>query len=217
MSDTHYVVLTGDLKSSRKIKDRIKSQENLKHTLSLINRLFKDAVVAKFVVIGGDGFQGIIQSPSHIINIYYFLFENIEHPFYLGVGIGEIATRLSKNVTEMDGEAFHRAAAALIEAKREKKWIKLKGFREGNNIIESLLNLMANTMWNWTKREKEVVIDYRKMKINKAEVTLEDVASRLGIKKPTLSIIRKRSRYAWLEDAERAINDFVSRKWLTKR
>jgi len=180
-----YVVLTGDLKSSRKIKDRMNAQEKLKNALKTINKRFSNVIIADFVVAGGDGFQGMISSPDYISDIYRLLFENIEHPFYLGIGIGDISTGLSRNVAEMDGMAFHMAFEALEETKKENKWIKLKSEWEANNIVACLLNFMAEVMWGWSKRQKDVVMYYREVKNKKPNATLEEVSAGLGIKKQT--------------------------------
>ena len=53
---SRYVVLTGDLKSSRKLKDRAKVQESLKKSLNEINATFKKGIVAKFRIVQGDSF-----------------------------------------------------------------------------------------------------------------------------------------------------------------
>lgn len=211
-----YIVLAGDLKSSRKIKDRVEIQKKLKKALKIINERFKEVIIGEFIIVGGDGFQGMITSPEFILNIYYLLFENIEHPFYLGIGIGDISTALSKNVAEMDGKVFYRASEALEKTKRENKWIELKSDWEDNDIVGCLLNFMAEVMWNWSKRQKDVVIYYRKARSKKSRVTLVEISTGLGIKKQTLSKMLKRAKYSLLEDAEKIITAFVSRKWLKR-
>jgi len=211
-----YVVLTGDLKSSRKIKNRAKIQRKLKDALKIVNKRFKDVIIADFIIVGGDGFQGMILSPDFISKIYYLLFENIEHPFYLGIGIGDISTGLSKNVAEIDGRAFYLASEALEKTKKENKWIELKSDWENNDIIVCLLNFMAEVVWDWSKRQKDVIMYYREVKNKKNDATLKEISASLGIKKQTLSKILKRAKYTLLEDAERTIVGFVSQKWLTK-
>ena len=207
-----YVVLTGDLKSSRKLKalDRARIQENLKKTLTIINKKFASIIIAKFIIVQGDGFQGMISSSKYLFNIYYVLFENIAHQFYLGVGIGSISTDISKNVGEIDGEAFHKALNALEQAKKENEWIVLEGSGELDGIITNLLNFMVDVMWNWTKRQREIVIHYKKMKSRKADLTLEEIAKDIGIKKQTVSKILRRSKYKMIERAEKSFVDFVS-------
>jgi len=116
-----YVVVTGDLKASRRLKDRGEVQEELKNALRIVNRRFDEEIPAKFVVVGGDSFQGMLSSPKYLFDMYYAFFENISHQFYLGIGVGNISTRLSENVGEIDGEAFHKASDALEMAKKENK------------------------------------------------------------------------------------------------
>ena len=210
-----YVVVNGDLKSSRKLKDRAEVQEELKNALRIVNRRFGEEIPAKFVVVGGDGFQGMLSSPKYLFDIYYVFFENISHQFYLGIGIGGISTGLSENVGEIDGEAFHKASEALEMAKRKNMWIVYKSEREIEGVVTCLLNFMADVMWSWTKRQREIVTYYRKVKNEKSSVTLEEVAEGIGIKKQTLSKILKRSKYKLLKEAEDTLVDFISQKWLT--
>jgi len=211
-----YVVLTGDLKSSKKLKDRAKVQEGLKNALTLINKRFEDAIIAKFIVVRGDSFQGMMSSPKHLFDVYYALFENINHQFYLGVGVGSISTDLSENVGEMDGEAFHNAFDALKQAKKEDAWIKFKSGWEVDGVLTCLLNFTVDAMWSWTERQKEVIIHYKKVKSRRNDVTLEEIADDMGVTKQTVSKILKRSKYRMIEEAERSFVDFINQKWLTE-
>jgi len=211
-----YVVVTGDLKSSRKLEDRAKIQEGLKNALTIINKRFEDSIVAEFIVVRGDSFQGMLSSPRYLFDIYYVLFENIGHQLYLGVGVGSISTHLSENVGEMDGEAFHKAFDALEQAKKENVWIKFKSEREIDGIVTCLLNFMADVMWSWTGRQKEVITHYKRAKNKKGDITLEEIADDMKITKQTISKILKRSKYKMVEGAERSFGDFISQKWLTE-
>ena len=207
-----YVVLTGDLKSSRKLEDRARVQEGLKNALLGINKELEKAIIAKFIIVGGDGFQGMLHAPKYIFDIYYALFEIINYPFYLGIGIGGISTNLSENVGEIDGEAFHKAYEALEKAKKENIWIAFKSEREIDEIVTYLLNFIADVMWNWTKRQREIVMYYKKVKDEKSDATLEEIAENIGIKKQTISKILRRSRYKLVKNAGKSFADFVSWK-----
>ena len=63
MTKDKFVVVTGDLKSSRRLKNRTKIQEHLKNALKNINNTFREKIVSKFIIVGGDGFQGMVSSP----------------------------------------------------------------------------------------------------------------------------------------------------------
>ena len=66
-SQDWHIVLTGDLKSSRKRKDRAKIQEDLKNALVIVNKTFDEAISADFMVVGGDGFQGMLSSLEYFL------------------------------------------------------------------------------------------------------------------------------------------------------
>ena len=79
-----YVVVTGDLKASRKLKDRGGVQEELKNALRIVNRRFDEEIPAKFVVVGGDSFQGMLSSPKYLFDIYYAFFNFISRNWLTG-------------------------------------------------------------------------------------------------------------------------------------
>ena len=212
-----YVVLTGDLKSSRTLENREDVQEILKEALSLINERFKREIVAEFMVVRGDEFQGMIATPKSLTDLHYALFETVGHQFYLGVGIGSLSTKVSKNIGEIDGEAFHNASKALEEVKRQDTWIEFRAGWETDGIITWLLNFTAETMWHWTERQREVVNRYKKMKAETDNVTLREVAEELGVTKQTISGIMRRSRYTMVENAGERVASYVSQKWLTMK
>lgn len=62
------MVVTGDLKSSRKLKERAEVQEELKNALRIVNKRFEEEIPAKFVVVGGDSFQGMLSSPKYLLD-----------------------------------------------------------------------------------------------------------------------------------------------------
>lgn len=157
-----YIVLTGDLKSSRQIEDRQDCQLKLKNALNHVNEYFNNDITSKFRIIGGDGFQGMISKPDIIFDIYYTLFELIDHPFYLGIGIGNISTDISEFIEEIDGPAFHYSSEALKNVKKKKRWVAIGSETENIDLIECTLNLVSDMMWDWTQRRKEIILFYRK-------------------------------------------------------
>lgn len=65
-----YLVVPGDLRSSRKIGQRKLIQENLKRAMQSINREFREFVVSDFRVVGGDGFLGMLADGAYLLEIY---------------------------------------------------------------------------------------------------------------------------------------------------
>ena len=210
-SPSRYVVITGDLKSSRKLKERAKIQENFKNALKTVNKKFKGTITAEFIITGGDSFQGMFSSLYHIFDIYYELFVNIGYPFYLGVGVGGISTKLSNNVGEMDGEAFHRSAEALEKVKKDKAWI---GFRSGwdiDDIVTSSWNLMADVIWNWSKRQKEIITYYRNHGENREAV--KSAAKRFGVGERSIYKTLRTGKYHLLKAVENSLKEILNQKW----
>ncbi|WP_321422098.1 SatD family protein [uncultured Methanobacterium sp.] len=157
-----YIVITGDLKSSKKIDNRSLSQDNLKKAIHEVNSNFNKYIVSDFRITGGDGFQGMVSTCDIIIDIYFSLFETINHPFYLGIGIGPISTPLSNYVQEIDGEAFHLSSEALTTAKKKNRWLVFRSNLRNNDLIECIFNFTFDIMWSWTDRRKEIILFYRK-------------------------------------------------------
>jgi len=155
-----YIVLTGDLKSSKKMEHRNLSQEKLKEAISYVNSRFKDYLVTDFRITGGDSFQGMISQLDILVDLYFALYGQIGNPFYLGVGMGGISTTLSEFVQEIDGEAFHHSADALSTAKKKKRWIIMESGGDVE-VTECILNLLFEIVWSWTDRQADIILYYR--------------------------------------------------------
>lgn len=210
-SQDWHIVLTGDLKSSRKQKDRAKIQEDLKNALVIVNKTFDEAISADFVVVGGDGFQGMLSSLEYFFDIYYKLVENIVHQFYLGVGVGGMSTSLSKNVSEMDGEVFYRSSESLSKAKKVRSWVAFKSAGWGDNIITSSLNLMADVIWNWSEKQKDIILYYRGHKENREAVKL--AAKNFGVGERSIYKTLRTGKYHLLKKTEDALKEMMNQKW----
>ena len=204
------IVVTGDLKSSRKMEDRLNCQENLKNALVEINETFYDDIIADFKIVGGDGFQGMIKRMDILMDIYFILFEKIDHPFYIGVGIGDISTNLSYDVQEIDGPSFHYSSESLELAKKKKKWIIIKGNLENYHLIECILNFVFETMWSWTPRRKEILIFYRKNKETHHIIEKTSIKFETGIR--NIYKILEVSNYNLIKYAEEILKEEFDRQ-----
>jgi hypothetical protein len=193
------------------LKDRAEVQEDLKNALRIVNRRFEEEIPAKFIVIGGDSFQGMLSSPKHLFDIYHVFFENISHQFYQGIGVGDISTRLSENVGEIDGEAFHKASDALERAKKENIWIVFRSEWEIDEVVTCLLNFMADVMWSWTKRQKEITTYFREHGENREAV--KSASKNFGVGERSIYKTLRTGKYYLCRDAEKAVVDLLNQKW----
>lgn len=167
-----YIVLTGDLKSSKKIENRNTSQQRLKAAIEYINSNYSEYVLSDFRITGGDGFQGMITQLDILFDIYFSLLEKINHPFYLGVGIGSISTSLSDYVQEIDGETFHFSSEALLITKKNRRWIGFRSHFNNNDLMECLFNFILEIIWSWSQRRTEIILFYRKHGENRQAIEL---------------------------------------------
>lgn len=176
-----HIVITGDLKSSRKIDNRYLSQDNLKNAIQYLNSTFRKHLISEFRIVGGDGFQGMISRSDIILEIYFSLFQKIKHPFYLGVGIGSISTQLSDFVQEIDGEAFHLSSEALNFAKKKNRWFILRSnLRNNDDLIECVFNFMFEIIWKWTERRREIILFYRNHGENPQAIEMASIKFETG-------------------------------------
>ncbi|MGQ9809738.1 MAG: SatD family protein [bacterium] len=203
-----YLVVAGDLRRSRKIGQRKLIQENLKRAMQSINREFREFVVSDFRVVGSDGFLGMLADGTCLLEIYYRLFEIIDHPFYFSVGIGDLSTRVSKNIEEIDGRAFHTARDGLRGAKRMNLWVQIKGDIEKAEVWICLWNLLAARMWEWTGRQKEIVIYYRK--VRGIPNAIARCAKRYGVSQRNIYKLLEKAKYWLTEYAEEVMKDLLN-------
>ena len=43
--------------------------------MRIVNSRFEEEIPAKFMVVGGDSFQGMLSSPKYLFDIYYVFFD----------------------------------------------------------------------------------------------------------------------------------------------
>lgn len=204
-----YIVITGDLKSSKKIGNRSLSQDNLKKAIHEVNSNFDEYIVSDFRVIGGDGFQGMISTYNIIIDIYFSLFQTINHPFYLGIGTGPISTPLSNYVQEIDGKAFHLSSEALNTAKKKNRWVVLRSNLRNNDLIECIFNFTSDIMWSWTDRRKEIILFYRNH--NENTVAIKKAACEFGIGNRSIYKTLEAGKYSMIKYGEKVLENELSR------
>ncbi len=208
MKKNIYCVILGDIDHSRQFSpsERKHIQKQFQQAIEVINREFKHEIISHFLITLGDEFQGVLKS---IVPSYQFVcrWTEILKPvnFSFGIGEGEIVTPLQKKALGMDGPAFHRARAALEEAKRKKQKIIYNTGDEKQEIVLNTIILLLDTIKKgWTARQKEVIanyLHYRKQNI---------VAQHLKTTKSTVSEILASAHWPVVEEAEKKLD------WLLK-
>ncbi|QHI73444.1 SatD family protein [Aminipila terrae] len=112
-----YSALIIDLKKSRSYMtmDRIDIQIYIKDTISILNKIFNNALQLDVVFSAGDEIQGLFDSPQSAY-LYFRLFNMLISPVEIraGIGVGEWNIKIDSAIsTEQDGLAYHNARYAI--------------------------------------------------------------------------------------------------------
>lgn len=155
-----YIAIIGDLINSRSISDRELFQENLIKTLNEINTKYKKSIVTKFTLTLGDEFQAILNLDHNLMKIIDELFVNIKCPFRMGIGYGEIITKIDPNISiGADGSAYWRARKAIDYVYnnnyQDRCNIYFIGEQEADSTVNTLFLLTETVKYQWTNLQKE--------------------------------------------------------------
>lgn len=199
-----FCVITGDLRKSRKLKNREEIQEGLKEILNKINQKYKERIIGRFILTGGDEFQGMLKTLQGSYSLLLSL-EKIPVNFYCGIGVGGINTKISSKVSEMDGEAFYKAREALQEAKKLRQTFLIKS---GNPLRDKTLNVLFSLLGiikeGWTSRQREITAFTRQN-----ELTYKEIGKKVGISKQAISQILKSAHWKEVRRAEEIITQML--------
>jgi hypothetical protein len=121
MKTRTYCAIIGDINKSRALLERVKIQRRFQKAVETINKEYEQEIASKFILTLGDEFQGLLRTPRESYRLVR-RFQDImgDVPFAFGIGVGILSTRLKNEALGMDGECFHRARAALQQAKKSK-------------------------------------------------------------------------------------------------
>jgi len=202
---TRYCAIIGDMNRSRSLPDRAKVQRGFQKAIETINHEFKREIASRFVVTLGDEFQGLLHSPEKS----YMLvrrFQELMLPvsFAFGVGLGTLSTALvPKAAVGMDGECFHFARAALLQAKEKKHEIVYGFDHPCHSLVNALVALLTSEWRRLTPRQREIT---KLMGVHKNQYL---VARKLKISQPAVSKAYSSSIVKQLNSAETVLRSFL--------
>lgn len=188
-----YLAVIGDIKDSRKIRDRYEVQKELTSILVNVNKRYKDTIESKFIITLGDEFQGLLKDPSKLLEILLFIKSNI-FPVKLrfAIGIGEITTDIDPNKSiGSDGPAYYKAREAMDLLKDKENSTNFNGTNthliigEDNNQVEAIntiFSLLSYIEESWTSKQVENIIDVHFNRLNQM-----DIAKNRGLNQSTIS------------------------------
>lgn len=204
MKPKSYCAIIGDINKSRSLPQRAKVQKQFQRAIELINKEYKAEIASKFVLTLGDEFQGLLSSPAESYRIVRrFQGEMGSVPFAFGVGIGSLATPLNpKEALGMDGECFHRARAALKEAKSGHRGVMYDFDSPTASFINALVGLMEVLWGRLTPRQKRIAQLSR-------SYNQKRIAGRLKISPQAISKAYSSAGIKRLQEAEHALQTLL--------
>ncbi|MCR4426641.1 MAG: SatD family protein [Firmicutes bacterium] len=156
-----YIAVKLDIRGSRRTPNRASVQERLFAAMDAVNAAYGEAISAKFVVTHGDEAQGMLWMECagtlfRIVETMVGAMRPVRLRF--GVGVGTLSTPARPEAIGMDGEAWHRAQAAIELAAKERKFIVFRGFGE---ICDARLGAAANLLLflshRWTNDQRRTI------------------------------------------------------------
>ncbi len=122
----NYIAMIGDIKDSRKIKNRRQVQERLNTVLKSVNETYCTEISANFIIMLGDEFQGLLKTGENVLDIVKYI-QNEMYPVKLriGIGIGEISTNFyNETAIGADGPAYYAAREVVEQLHEQEKKLK---------------------------------------------------------------------------------------------
>lgn len=203
-----YCAIIGDIVSSKKIQDREQVQTKFKKVINDLNKRYFEHIASRFTVTLGDEFQGLLNTPYISYDIIMNIKEEMKpHKMVFGIGIGEMNTSFSKDISiGSDGPAYHYARNMVIRAKKKKPSICYYSNSMEDELINSLIYFIETCEKKHTVTQKQVVELYRK---NKSQL---EVALILNKNQSTISRILKNAMFDEINNAEEEIVNFLRKK-----
>ena len=202
-------VLLGDVKSSREIKNRKLFQEKLIKVCNELNQEYQQNLYADFKILKGlDEIGGVLTETSSIYKIISKITNQIYPNTIRFILVRDyIDTALnSKDVTRMDGPAFHKASERMKLLKKSKTFFDMVTY---NETIDSSLIIMINLMLlykeRWTKKQRQIIEEYEKT-LNQKKVALK-----YNITQQAVSKVINNTKWKNIKDLENQLNQIIGK------
>ena len=192
-------VLLGDVVASRTITNRAAFQRTLEEAGQEVNDTYPTIYAAFKILKGLDEFgcalTTITDSYTIITTLLARLYPNIAR-FVLVYDYVDTGLK-TRDVSIMDGPAFHKASEMLISLKKSKLLFDMSVQDEVLDAsLVGLINLLLITKNTWSPRQFQIVEEYRKQKLQ------SEIAADLGISQQAVSKTLARSMWKELETIE---------------
>lgn len=191
------IVILGDIVNSRLIENRLEFGTDLRMLLERLSS--KSLLLTQFSMMGIDQFVAVSSHARGLLDLILDLALGL-YPYQVRIAIarGEIDVGLLSGIAQnMDGPAFHRAAAAIERIESQSDFLGFNGFGEAlDAAVNAASVLLALSINAWSAKQRRVIVQVRK------ETTQVQAAEVLGITPQAVSDSLRSSRY---RDVKRAL------------
>lgn len=180
-----YVAVLGDAIGSRALSSerRRALQSALQAALDEVNRRWRSLIAARFAIVLGDQFEGLLVGSKGVWDITHFLRAELAGvDWVIACGSGPIATPLAGTAPQVDGPCFHLAREAWEVAKRDRFVFAFAGF---GDVVTGSAAYYSALYWSWTARQRQAATLLRIMQP-------AGVAERLGVDRSAVSHLARR-------------------------
>jgi hypothetical protein len=208
-SQSNYVAILGDQIRSRLVAERPAELIDIRKWYQEVNVRCASWLTVPFSLSQGDEIQALASSPVDAWEVVEALDTSSRlSTFRYALGIGSITTPLAERTWEMDGPAFHRARDVMAEAKRQDRWLSVRGLGEQHDaILDGVARALQVIREGWTSRQRQALAVRRQEKLQK------DAARRLGLDPSTMSKMLKAAHYHEYMEIEQAFRELLQRFW----
>jgi len=188
-------VMMGDVISSRRIKDKEEFQIKLEKACADVNRAYAGDIYADFKILKGiDEIEGILSNMENSYEIINTILEQI-YPqsmrFALVLDYIDTAAE-TRDVSKMDGPAFHKASDIISDLKRSKLMFSMSIEDDMlDRTAAGVINLILLLKKKWSLKQHRIFRKYQEAG------TQHEVARSLGITQQAVS--RTLNRSMWKE------------------
>ena len=204
---TRSYVLLADVVGSRRIEDRAAFDKKLQAALQQANQTFENAFFLPLQVWKGlDEVAAVLSSPTELYTVISVIQEAVapqKFRFVLVQGSIDVVP-VSKDVREADGAAFHQAAEAMQNLKKEGLLFSCQTENRLWDIAYSTqLNLLLLLKDGWTERQRSIYEAYIK------SGRQEKVAEALQVTQQTVSKTLQSIQAAQVQKLEAALQSWT--------
>lgn len=180
-----YIAVIADMVRSRELprSRRRALQKHFNGLVATLNREYRRALAARFVITLGDEFQGVLNSAALIPDLIWRFEQDFpERELRVGIGFGGLDTPLQKYALNIDGPVLHLARAAIDDARKSKTLGGVfRGFGDLDDILNGIARLLRFQRSRWTRSQRNIASLLRQ------GMSQTQVAKKLGVRKQVVS------------------------------